>query len=144
MDYLTIWVIAGLVMLILEILIPAFGFLGAAIAAFIVAIIRAIDPDLLGLTNEIIVFSILSVILIYILYKLLYRKSKDNYQDPIMGSEVKVVELTSDKTDSIYYRVSWSGSVFNAKITDNDDVKIGDIFIVDSISGTVLTIKKEK
>jgi membrane protein implicated in regulation of membrane protease activity len=144
MDYLTIWAMAGLAMLILEIVIPAFGFLGGAIAAFIIVIIRAIEPGLLSLTGEVAVFSVLSIAIILLLHKLLYKKSKDGYQDAIIGSEVKVIELPEPKGDSVYYRVSWSGSIFNAQVPGGDEVCVGDTFIVESISGSILTIKKEK
>jgi len=143
MDYLTIWISAGLIMLILEVILPAFGFLGGGIAAFIVAIVISLDPTLLTQTGEVVTFSILSVILILILHKLLYKPSVDDYQDAILGSKVKVIELPDTDGDNIYYRVTWSGSIFSAQISDDVDVDIGDVLIVKSISGNLLTIKKE-
>lgn len=144
MDYLTIWIMAGLAMLILEVMLPAFGFLGGALAAFIIAIIRSIDPTLLTLTGEIITFSIISVVLIFILQKMLYKKSSEDYQDTILGSRVKIIELPKEEGAELYYRVTWSGSIFNAQTLTDTDVSVGDVFIVESVTGTLLTIKKEK
>lgn len=135
---------AGLAMLILEVMLPAFGFLGGALAAFIIAIIRSIDPTLLTLTGEIITFSIISVVLIFILQKMLYKKSSEDYQDTILGSRVKIIELPKEEGAELYYRVTWSGSIFNAQTLTDTDVSVGDVFIVESVTGTLLTIKKEK
>jgi membrane protein implicated in regulation of membrane protease activity len=124
--------------------LPAFGFLGGALAAFTIVIIRTIEPGLLSLTSEVALFSALSVVMIFLLHKLLYKKSKDGYQDTIIGAEVKVIELPKPKGDNIYYKVSWSGSIFNAKAPVGYKVAVGDTFVVESISGSILTIKKEK
>lgn len=144
MDFLTIWIVAGLVMLILEVLLPAFGFLGGAFGAFVIVIIRSLTPNLLTFTGEMIVFSIISVIIIFILHKMLYIKSSEGYQDVILGSRVKVVDIPDDTSDGLYYRVTWSGSIFNAKTSSDIHVSLGDTLIFESISGALLTINKEK
>lgn len=142
MDDLTIWIGIGVLSLILEVVVPAFGFLAAFLASIIVSLIIMIKPDAIVFNQQIMIFSGLSVLFVLVLYKFLYSKSEADYHDPILGSKVKVLTIPGASGDRIFYTVSWSGSIFNAKALSDKNIEPGDILVVDSIDGSVLTIKE--
>ena len=145
MDYISAWSMVAITMFILEILIPAFGFLGGGISATMVAIFTMYNPEYLEVSEQVILFSGLSILFIYLIYKIINKKSAEASMDTVVGTEVVIVKIFSKKENERRCSVGWSGSILNAVAGPNNGVlEIGDRYIVESVKGTELKINKRR
>ncbi|KGN75020.1 hypothetical protein HQ47_03685 [Porphyromonas macacae] len=137
------WLIAGLVLFILELFTP--GFL---LACFGVSAIIAAIPTLFGFHPiwAILTFAVCSVLSLWLLRPLMLRLSKRpevaTNTRALIGRKVKVVEVIDPETDNGLVKVD--GDIWMAKTLDNEKeiLPIGtDVIIVDQKS-LVLYVRK--
>ena len=137
---LQILLCAGFLFLILEMFTPSMFFLNFAIAAFICAGLSLITANITTIT---IVFSILSVILIFTLRPLLMKNAKNNTSDSGMeskyvGKTAKVIEDIDKERGAItIYDERWQ-----ARNLDEGVIETGSIVKIESYDSTILNVRK--
>ena len=135
-----IFVIAGLVFLILEMLVPSMFFLNLAIAGFITAVTAVWISDWIILT---ILFVILSVLSILFLRPLLIKNKKDKEHETGMeakyiGKIVKVTEPVSKYSGAItIYDERWE-----ARTENEDTIPAGSEVRIIRYDSLILTVEK--
>ena len=135
-----IFVIAGLVFLILEMLVPSMFFLNLAIAGFITAVTAVWIYDWIILT---ILFVILSVLSILFLRPLLIKNKKDKEHETGMeakyiGKIVKVTEPVSKYSGAItIYDERWE-----ARTENEDTIPAGSEVRIIRYDSLILTVER--
>ncbi len=135
-----IFVIAGLVFLILEMLVPSMFFLNLAIAGFITAVTAVWISDWIILT---ILFVILSVLSILFLRPLLIKNKKDKEHETGMeakyiGKIVKVTEPVSKYSGAItIYDERWE-----ARTENEDTIPAGSEVRIIRYDSLILTVER--
>ena len=148
-NYLTeIWLIIGIICLVVEcVAVPSIGFLFFGLGALSNTLVVYNYP-LVGLTNQITLFGILSLIWFCILYyplkKYVCNKTgkAENYSDMI-GKTVEV--YSSNISSNTVGQVKWSGTIMNAYLAPNEiDVKTDDQLFIIEVKGNVLVCSKNR
>ncbi len=130
----------GFIFLILEMFTPTMFFLNFSISAFICAILSLYIKNVYFL---IVVFSILSVVLIFTLRPLLVRKTQNkNLETGInakyIGKTAKVIEKIDSNSGAItIYDERWQ-----AKSKNNETFEVNEIVKIVSFEGIVAYVEK--
>ena len=129
----------GIVFILLEIFIPSMFFINFAIAAAICAVISLFYKSIFGL---IVIFSILSLIFIFLLRPIFQKKSpneaKTGMEEKYIGKTAKAIETITKENGVIsIYDERWQ-----ARNIDDFEIEAGcDVEIV-SYEGLVMKVKK--
>ena len=143
MEYYQIWLIAAIVLVIIELLTAGFGVICFAIGALFSALAAYLD---LGLLWQLLIFAVTSVLTFIflrpILIKLLERKSKDvkTNADALIGKAALVSE-TIDATQNTG-RVAVDGDDWKAVSADGSIINKGEKVKIVSRDSIILTVKK--
>lgn len=125
-----IWFIIGLVMFILELIIPGFFIFFFALGAWVTSLVCVIgDP---GLNLQIIIFAVTSVLSLILLRKVIQKKyfhkrddQPDEIEDEFTGREGMVTsDITPEKTGTVEFK----GTTWQAE--SENDIKKGQIVII--------------
>lgn len=137
MDTLTFWIVAGIILLILEMLTGGFFLLFIAIGSFAAALGHALGENLTaqGLTCAIV--SVLGVAL---------------FRRPIQRRLLKRIELSADVGKEIQSdqpipphqqaRIQYQGTSWLATNLDSEEIRQGDRVIIVGIDGNTLLVRK--
>lgn len=131
LNYTTIWLIVGIILLLSEFLIPGFTIFFFGLGAILTSILLFIFPALKGLLwVQIVVFLITSISSLFFLRKYFSTtlkgemfKEKEDY----IGQECKVVEMVTDKKAGriLYQGTTWTAyALTNKKIKKNQKATI--------------------
>ena len=145
MEHWHIWVIAGVVLLIAEIFTPGFVLACFGVACLVAAIFAALD---VGLTLEVIVFCIGSIIAFFavrpLFVKRFYRSDDDaaarTNVDALAGKVGMVVERIDPSMN--VGRVVLGGDNWRAASVDGAVIERGEQAEVIRVEGTKLFVKK--
>ena len=143
MEYYQIWLIAAIVLVIIELLTAGFGVICFAIGALFSALAAYLD---LGLLWQLLIFAVTSVLTFIflrpILIKLLERKSKDvkTNADALIGKAALVSE-TIDAAQNTG-RVAVDGDDWKAVSADGSIINKGEKVKIVSRDSIILTVKK--
>jgi membrane protein implicated in regulation of membrane protease activity len=144
MEYYQIWLIAAIVLVIIELLTAGFGVICFAIGALFSALAAYLD---LGLLWQLLIFAVTSVLTFIflrpILIKLLERKSKDvkTNADALIGKAALVSE-TIDAAQNTG-RVAVDGDDWKAVSADGSVINKGEKVEIVSRDSIILTVKKK-
>ena len=144
MEHWHIWVIAGVVLLIAEIFTPGFVLACFGVGCLVAAVFAAFD---LGLTFEVIVFCIVSVIAFFavrpLFMKRIYRSDDDAAKtnvDALAGKEGMVAERIDPSLN--VGRVTLGGDNWRAVSVDGAVIERGEKVEVVRVEGTKLFVKE--
>lgn len=145
MEHWHIWVIAGVVLLIAEIFTPGFVLACFGVACLIAAIFAACD---LGLTAEVIVFCVTSIIAFFavrpLFVKRFYRSDSDAAARTNVDALAGKVGMVAERIDpSINVgRVVLGGDNWRAVSLDGAVIERGEQAEIVRVEGTKLFVKK--
>lgn len=143
MEYYQIWLIAAIVLVIIELLTAGFGVICFAIGALFSALTGFLGA---GLLWQLLVFAVTSVLTFVflrpVLLKVLDRKSKDvkTNADALIG-KIAVVSETIDVSQNIG-RVAVDGDDWKAVSDDGSVIQKGEKVEIVSRDSIILTVKK--
>ena len=141
MDYYQIWLIAAIILVIIELLSAGFGVICFAIGALFSALVAYFTPNILW---QLLVFAAVSLLTFIflrpVLIKLLERKTKDvkTNADALIG-KIGVVSETID-ADKNTGRVAIDGDDWNAVTADGSVINKGEKVKVVSRDSIILTV----
>lgn len=140
MDIWQIWGIIGIIFLVIEIFTPVLFFLNLAISALITAGVVFFLP--IGVTVQLVLFSILAFVLILFLRPLLLKTKKTPAQSGIeakyIGQTAKVVKkITADGG-----RISIYGEEWNAKSNNDEEFVENEIVKIVANNGLIMIVEK--
>ena len=141
MEYYQIWLIAAIVLVIIELLTAGFGVICFAIGALFSALVAYFTPNILW---QLLVFAVVSMLTFIflrpVLIKLLERKTKDvkTNADALIG-KIGVVSETIDSTKNIG-RVAIDGDDCKAVSHDGAVINKGEKVKVLSRDSIILTV----
>ena len=141
MEYYQIWLIAAIVLVIIELLTAGFGVICFAIGALFSALVAYFTPNILW---QLLVFAVVSMLTFIflrpVLIKLLERKTKDvkTNADALIG-KIGVVSETIDSTKNIG-RVAIDGDDWKAVSHDGAVINKGEKVKVLSRDSIILTV----
>jgi membrane protein implicated in regulation of membrane protease activity len=121
-------------------MLPSFGLLGFSLSALIMTGIIYYFPEFLSLNQEVFLFSALSIVMVFAVFKLLYKSEGEPISDPIIGKRVIISKKPTE--DNPNYQVKYSGSLFNAET--KEQANIGEIFVIEEVEGNIFKIRKDK
>ena len=143
MEYYQIWLIAAIVLVIIELLTAGFGVICFAIGALFSALVAFLDANLVW---QLVVFAVASVLsfvfLRPVLLRLLDKKSKDvkTNADALIG-KTAIVSETVDP-DKNLGRVAVDGDDWKAVSADGSVIDKGEKVQIVSRDSIILTVKK--
>lgn len=143
MEYYQIWLIAAIVLVIIELLTAGFGVICFAIGALFSALVAFLDANLVW---QLVVFAVASVLsfvfLRPVLLRLLDKKSKDvkTNADALIG-KTAIVSETVDP-DKNLGRVAVDGDDWKAVSADGSVINKGEKVQIVSRDSIILTVKK--
>jgi membrane protein implicated in regulation of membrane protease activity len=145
-----LWLLFGIILIILEFSqLPGIGFLFLGLGAISTAIITSYWPQgaLLYQFAYFAITALLWFLLLYYPLKLFIYKNSTNLSREsfdIIGS--RVIVSHKDIKPGEYGQVLWSGTIMNAKLTDNaiDIATIGETIYVLEVKGNVLICSKKE
>lgn len=143
MEYYQIWLIAAIVLVIIELLTAGFGVICFAIGALFSALVAFLDANLVW---QLVVFAVASVLsfvfLRPVLLRLLDKKSKDvkTNADALIG-KTAIVSETVDP-DKNLGRVAVDGDDWKAVSVDGSVIDKGEKVQIVSRDSIILTVKK--
>ena len=149
MDLLTnptfLWLIAAVILLVLEFVIPGVLIIFFSFGALIVMLLTWVLPSL-TLDLQLIIFLIISVLSLILLRRRLKKifhgnKTKSPKQDENDGITGKTVTVTVDITPKSAGRVSLNGTEWTAESAA--ECKTGERVIITGHESLILTVKKE-
>ena len=141
MEYYQIWLIAAIVLVIIELLTAGFGVICFAIGALFSALVAYFTPNILW---QLLVFAVVSMLTFIflrpVLIRLLERKTKDvkTNADALIG-KIGVVSETIDSTKNIG-RVAIDGDDWKAVSHDGTVINKGEKVKVLSRDSIILTV----
>ena len=141
MDYYQIWLIAAIILVIIELLSAGFGVICFAIGALFSALVAYFTPNILW---QLLVFAAVSLLTFIflrpVLIKLLERKTKDvkTNADALIG-KIGVVSETID-ADKNTGRVAIDGDDWKAVTADGSIINKGEKVKVVSRDSIILTV----
>ena len=138
-----VWIAAGVILLILEILIPAFVCICFAAAAFIVGIL-GFTGILPSLESQILTFALLSPVFVFASRRILRHREKDpgvaTNADELLGKAAVVVE---EIDPGGHGRISLYGIDWRARSSNTDVIPLNARVTVVSIDGTTLIVSPD-
>lgn len=144
MEYYQIWLIAAIVLVIIELLTAGFGVICFAIGALFSALVAYFTPNILW---QLLVFAVVSMLTFIflrpVLIRLLERKTKDvkTNADALIG-KIGVVSETIDSTKNIG-RVAIDGDDWKAVSHDGIVINKGEKVKVLSRDSIILTVTSD-
>lgn len=145
MEHWHIWVIAGVVLLIAEIFTPGFVLACFGVACLVAAIFAALD---VGLTLEVIVFCIASIIAFFavrpLFAKRFYRSDDDAAARTNVDALAGKVGMVAERIDPSMNvgRVVLGGDNWRAVSVDGAVIERGERAEIVRVEGTKLFVKK--
>ncbi len=144
MEHWHIWVIAGIVLLIAEIFTPGFVLACFGVACLVAAIFAAFD---LGLTVEVIVFCVASVVAFFAVRPLFakrFYRSDDEATKTNVDALVGKVGMVAERIDPDVNvgRVVLGGDNWRAISVDGAVIELSEKVEVVRVEGTKLFVKK--
>lgn len=141
MDYWQIWTVAGIVLMIIEMLTPTMFFLNLALACFATAAAAVYFPD----WNVLIpLWVCLSLLFLLVLRPLLVKRYDEKKTSTGMGQYVgkraKVIEKSGKNTGVI----SIFDERWNAENVDGEMPKSGESVIIEKNEDLVMFVRKDK
>lgn len=135
-----IWVIAGIVLVIIEILTPAMFFLNLALACFATAVCALF---LTGWPELLAIWVVFSGLFLWLVYPLLTKKRQPQGfaggMDTYIGKKVKVIEKVTAETGAIsIYDERWNARSINDEIYDK-----GTLVTIDHNDNLIMYVRKE-
>jgi len=145
MDPWHMWVIAALILFIIEIATPFFAFICLSIGAVGAAITAAIAPH--SITWQIIIFAVLSFIMLVAVRPLLlkyFRKKGSHTKTNVDAVVGRIGIVTEDIKDStVGGRVKIDGDDWKAVSDDDSFIPVGQKVEILSVNSIILTVKKK-
>jgi len=140
MDQSKIWLIAGLVLLVAEMLTTSIFLIFLALGCFAAALADLWVPN--NMAMELGIFGVISVLGALFLRKPLQKKLlKDLNLKADVGKEIKVEQPIGAHQTT---RVSYQGSTWQATNLDDSELRTGDRAFIVGIDGTTLLIRKSE
>lgn len=138
------WVVAGLVLLVLEIATPGLFFLFFGAAAVLVGLLDLAIPES-PLWVELLVFAILSIVSLLVFRgplarRLRSRTSSESEKDPIVGEMGTASESIAVGEVG---KVELRGTSWNARNIGSIDLSVGTRFRVDGLDGLTLHVRAD-
>lgn len=140
------WLVVGILLALLEILVPSFFMLWLGISAALVAgVLLAFE---ISFTQQLLLWIILSIITTTLWFKLISPKMRDKSfsgmaKEAIIGQVGQVITFNPDTSQgTIRFHVPILGSSEWQYISD-DELKTGDRARISELSGNKLIIKKQ-
>lgn len=137
------WFLAGVILLLIELLSPGLIFLFFSLAAFMVSLLTISDAFAANMMLQFLTFSIISVASLLLmrnkLKSIFYGKeSNDSVEvdDDYLGKKVKVTKAISKSKDG---KVMIHGTNWNA--TSLEDFNVGDMVVVTKKENLTLHVK---
>ena len=133
------WILAGILLLILEMLSGSFVLLFVSLGCFGAALTAALETTP-SITLETVVFLLTSIIGVTLLRKPLQRRMLRSIQISVdMGKEILAQsEIAPHQTS----RIAYQGSQWQATNLDNVAIRTGDRAVIVGIDGNTLLIRK--
>lgn len=139
-----IWLIAGVLLMLIESFTPGLGLLFAGIAAILtggILLLQLVQAD--NYLIQIIIFLFLTTIITAILWKPLKKlQNKANNYHNIVGTMAIVCGEKLEKNK--IGQVKWSGTIMNAMLDPNDSqdfITLDSSVIIAKIEGNILIVK---
>lgn len=137
------WLILGVVLMIIEVASFTLLFFWVAIAAFIMAGISYVLPNL-TLTQHLLIFSVLSVACVIIWHRL-FKKTQDKLGDKRMNNRAeRYIGRTAaliDDTDNQHGKIRIDDSLW--RVQTDKDLTAGTVVEILSADGVILHVKEK-
>jgi membrane protein implicated in regulation of membrane protease activity len=139
-----LWFLIGLVLFLLELVVPGFIIFFFGLGAWVTALVCLIIPSAKDMTNlQIIIFAVVSILSLVVLRKIIQKKffySKDSIseavEDEFTGKEgIAISDFGKDKKG----KVEFKGTRWNAE--SESDIKEGQAVIVIKKENLILNVK---
>jgi membrane protein implicated in regulation of membrane protease activity len=139
MNYATIWVLTGIVMLIAEMLSGTFVLVFFSLGAFVAALVALAEPDML--TMQIVANALVALAGVFLLRKPLQRKllksAQQHHAD--LGKEIIVDQ---DIRPHQQARISYQGTTWLANNVGTDEILQGDRATIVGMDSLTLLVRK--
>lgn len=138
MSVATIWVLAGIILMIAEMLTGTFVLIFIALGAFIAALLALLAPDMLAM--QILVGAIVSLVGAFALRKPLQRKmlKSANLQSDL-GKEILVDQSIAPHQQT---RISYQGTTWQATNVGSEEILEGDRATIVGMDNLTLLLRK--
>ncbi len=139
------WIAAGLVLAMLELVIPSFTIIWFGLSAVVVGIV-SFFPGMRSLPVQLAIWAVLSIVFTYAWFKYFRQETKTlsgQGKESIIGKAGVVIRVNDSTFHSgaIRFPVAVLGSDEWSYVTD-DPIQVGDRGVITDIAGGKLVIKK--
>lgn len=131
---ITVWLIIGVALLCIEMLTGTFHFLFFGLAAFLVALLSWLFID--SLTLQISIFSLLSLMMVFVLKKKILFGSL-GFQNDISQNLIMSSSISKHSEGFLNYQ----GTMWTAVNTSNSDLNAGDLAQIIKTEGNKILLK---
>jgi len=138
MNLLTLWILVGITMLVIEMLTGSFVLLFISLGAFFAALVAAFIPD--GISVQLLTCAGVSLVGAFTLRKPLQRKLlKSAAVEADVGKDILIDQNMAPKQQT---RITYQGTTWEAINVGDEEIRQGDQVKIVGIDSTILLLRK--
>ncbi len=132
--------IIGLVLVILELLIPGFFIAAVGIAAIITSLFTYFEMSIAAYIFIFALSLLLSFLGITKLQKSLQKNSQKSNMEAVFGKEATITEAIDNQN----LRCKFDGEDWKAICSEAEPISVGEKVVIENVSGVTLTVRRKK